>query len=169
MPGSHQLGGEGRASEAQLLAFSSCSKLKAAGLQRASGVPRKAARGLEGALWKSEPLVPGQGRRGQHLGLSGKRGKRATMAAAPAVKHWRTTLERVEKFVSPVYFTDCNLRGRYGPLAHGASLPHPRSTHLSLRGARGRGEALKLQPPPGRRGKVDKYPLVSGLGQVRRV
>uniref|UniRef100_A0A480I1Y1 Alpha-mannosidase 2C1 isoform 3 n=1 Tax=Sus scrofa TaxID=9823 RepID=A0A480I1Y1_PIG len=34
------------------------------------------------------------------------------MAAAPAVKHWRTTLERVEKFVSPVYFTDCNLRGR---------------------------------------------------------
>uniref|UniRef100_A0A8C9PYQ0 alpha-mannosidase n=1 Tax=Spermophilus dauricus TaxID=99837 RepID=A0A8C9PYQ0_SPEDA len=32
--------------------------------------------------------------------------------AAPALKHWRTTLERVEKFVSPVYFTDCNLRGR---------------------------------------------------------
>ncbi|XP_053512866.1 alpha-mannosidase 2C1 isoform X4 [Artibeus jamaicensis] len=34
------------------------------------------------------------------------------MAAAPFLKHWRTTLERVEKFVSPVYFTDCNLRGR---------------------------------------------------------
>ncbi|XP_077905374.1 alpha-mannosidase 2C1 isoform X4 [Ictidomys tridecemlineatus] len=33
--------------------------------------------------------------------------------AAPALKHWRTTLERVEKFVSPVYFTDCNLRGRW--------------------------------------------------------
>uniref|UniRef100_A0AC11CF98 Mannosidase alpha class 2C member 1 n=1 Tax=Ovis aries TaxID=9940 RepID=A0AC11CF98_SHEEP len=33
-------------------------------------------------------------------------------AAAPALKHWRTTLERVEKFVSPLYFTDCNLRGR---------------------------------------------------------
>uniref|UniRef100_A0A8C5LIP8 Alpha-mannosidase 2C1 n=1 Tax=Jaculus jaculus TaxID=51337 RepID=A0A8C5LIP8_JACJA len=32
--------------------------------------------------------------------------------AAPALKHWRTTLERVEKFVSPRYFTDCNLRGR---------------------------------------------------------
>uniref|UniRef100_A0A8D2JPU2 alpha-mannosidase n=1 Tax=Sciurus vulgaris TaxID=55149 RepID=A0A8D2JPU2_SCIVU len=32
--------------------------------------------------------------------------------AAPALKHWRTTLERVEKFVSPLYFTDCNLRGR---------------------------------------------------------
>ncbi|KAK2103419.1 hypothetical protein P7K49_017275 [Saguinus oedipus] len=37
------------------------------------------------------------------------------MAAAPALKHWRTTLERVEKFVSPLYFTDCNLRGRCGP------------------------------------------------------
>uniref|UniRef100_A0A8C0WSN5 Alpha-mannosidase 2C1 n=1 Tax=Castor canadensis TaxID=51338 RepID=A0A8C0WSN5_CASCN len=34
------------------------------------------------------------------------------MAAVPALKHWRTTLERVEKFVSPLYFTDCNLRGR---------------------------------------------------------
>uniref|UniRef100_A0A8C2VKB0 Alpha-mannosidase 2C1 n=1 Tax=Chinchilla lanigera TaxID=34839 RepID=A0A8C2VKB0_CHILA len=34
------------------------------------------------------------------------------MAAVPAVKHWRTALERVEKFVSPLYFTDCNLRGR---------------------------------------------------------
>ncbi|KAM4826308.1 alpha-mannosidase 2C1 [Thomomys bottae] len=37
---------------------------------------------------------------------------RAMAAAAPALKHWRTTLERVEKFVSPLYFTDCNLRGR---------------------------------------------------------
>ncbi|KAL2790871.1 alpha-mannosidase 2C1 isoform 4 [Daubentonia madagascariensis] len=34
------------------------------------------------------------------------------MAGAPTLKHWRTTLERVEKFVSPLYFTDCNLRGR---------------------------------------------------------
>nr|KAF6485784.1 mannosidase alpha class 2C member 1 [Rousettus aegyptiacus] len=34
------------------------------------------------------------------------------MAAAPVLKNWRTTLERVEKFVSPRYFTDCNLRGR---------------------------------------------------------
>ncbi|XP_037689297.1 alpha-mannosidase 2C1 isoform X15 [Choloepus didactylus] len=32
--------------------------------------------------------------------------------ATPVLKHWRTTLERVEKFVSPLYFTDCNLRGR---------------------------------------------------------
>lgn len=37
------------------------------------------------------------------------------MAAAPFLKHWRTTFERVEKFVSPIYFTDCNLRGRCGP------------------------------------------------------
>nr|XP_055133684.1 alpha-mannosidase 2C1 isoform X5 [Symphalangus syndactylus] len=41
------------------------------------------------------------------------------MAAAPALKHWLTTLERVEKFVSPLYFTDCNLRGRL----FGASCP----------------------------------------------
>ncbi|CAH6869583.1 Man2c1 [Phodopus roborovskii] len=34
------------------------------------------------------------------------------MAVAPLLKHWRTTFERVEKFVSPTYFTDCNLRGR---------------------------------------------------------
>ncbi|CAO2634919.1 Alpha-mannosidase 2C1 [Lemmus lemmus] len=34
------------------------------------------------------------------------------MAVAPFLKHWRTTFERVEKFVSPIYFTDCNLRGR---------------------------------------------------------
>lgn len=47
-------------------------------------------------------------------------------AAAPALKHWRTTLERVEKFVSPLYFTDCNLRGRCGPLAQGTRRPHPR-------------------------------------------
>lgn len=37
------------------------------------------------------------------------------MAVAPFLKHWRTTFERVEKFVSPIYFTDCNLRGRCGP------------------------------------------------------
>ena len=28
-------------------------------------------------------------------------------------KHWRATLERVEKFVSDTYFTDVNLRGRF--------------------------------------------------------
>lgn len=42
-------------------------------------------------------------------------GRRIAMAAAPFLKHWRTTFERVEKFVSPIYFTDCNLRGRCGP------------------------------------------------------
>ncbi|XP_038041012.2 alpha-mannosidase 2C1 isoform X1 [Anas platyrhynchos] len=34
------------------------------------------------------------------------------MAAGAMLKHRRTALERVEKFVSAVYFTDCNLRGR---------------------------------------------------------
>lgn len=29
------------------------------------------------------------------------------------LKHRRTALERVEKFVSATYFTDCNLRGRW--------------------------------------------------------
>ena len=28
-------------------------------------------------------------------------------------KHWRATLERIEKFISDTYFTDANLRGRY--------------------------------------------------------
>ncbi|XP_075326037.1 alpha-mannosidase 2C1 isoform X2 [Odontesthes bonariensis] len=33
----------------------------------------------------------------------------------PVLKHRRTLLERAEKFISDVYFTDCNLRGRlYG-------------------------------------------------------
>lgn len=52
---------------------------------------------------------------------SGERTRHAAMAAvvAPAIKHWRTTLERVEKFVSPLYFTDCNLCGRCGPFAQG--------------------------------------------------
>lgn len=27
-------------------------------------------------------------------------------------KHWRATQERVEKFLSDIYFTDANLRGR---------------------------------------------------------
>uniref|UniRef100_A0A8C3VF21 alpha-mannosidase n=1 Tax=Catharus ustulatus TaxID=91951 RepID=A0A8C3VF21_CATUS len=30
-----------------------------------------------------------------------------------AIKHRRTALERVEKFISDTYFTDCNLRGRW--------------------------------------------------------
>ncbi|XP_035191627.1 alpha-mannosidase 2C1 isoform X3 [Oxyura jamaicensis] len=35
------------------------------------------------------------------------------MAAGAMLKHRRTALERVEKFVSAAYFTDCNLRGRW--------------------------------------------------------
>ncbi|XP_016066046.1 PREDICTED: alpha-mannosidase 2C1 isoform X3 [Miniopterus natalensis] len=37
----------------------------------------------------------------------------AAAAPAPVLKHWRTTLERVEKFVLPLYSAhDCNLHGR---------------------------------------------------------
>uniref|UniRef100_A0A8C3JWG3 alpha-mannosidase n=1 Tax=Calidris pygmaea TaxID=425635 RepID=A0A8C3JWG3_9CHAR len=40
-----------------------------------------------------------------------------------ALKHRRTALERVEKFISEVYFTDCNLRGRlFGDRCPAASL-----------------------------------------------
>lgn len=75
-------------------------------------------------------------RAGSAWGLPGRRerSERAAMAAAPALKHWRTTLERVEKFVSPLYFTDCNLRGRCGPLAQGTRQPHPRVSSLPFRG-----------------------------------
>lgn len=62
-----------------------------------------------------EPLVPGGAATRQHQGSSGERSGRIAMAVAPFLKHWRTTFERVEKFVSPIYFTDCNLRGRCGP------------------------------------------------------
>lgn len=41
--------------------------------------------------------------------------------AKPVIlKHRRTALERVEKFISEIYFTDCNLWGRWvcvGPCA----------------------------------------------------
>uniref|UniRef100_A0A8U8C6V9 alpha-mannosidase n=1 Tax=Geospiza parvula TaxID=87175 RepID=A0A8U8C6V9_GEOPR len=40
-----------------------------------------------------------------------------------AIKHRRTALERVEKFLSDTYFTDCNLRGRlFGDRCPAASL-----------------------------------------------
>lgn len=52
---------------------------------------------------------------------------------APTLKHWRTTLERVEKFVSPIYFTDCNLRSRCGPFVQGAG-PHVRAFEPSFAG-----------------------------------
>ena len=36
-----------------------------------------------------------------------------TVCGSVAVqKHWRATLERAEKFISDVNFTDVNLRGR---------------------------------------------------------
>lgn len=35
----------------------------------------------------------------------------------PVFKNKRTLLERAEKFISDVYFTDCNLRGKYGSLS----------------------------------------------------
>lgn len=44
---------------------------------------------------------------------------RGSGVGAAMLKHRRTALERVEKFVSATYFTDCNLRGRWaagGPL-----------------------------------------------------
>ncbi|EGW03783.1 Alpha-mannosidase 2C1 [Cricetulus griseus] len=59
-----------------------------------------------------EPLVLGGAASRQHQGSSQERSGRIAMAVAPFLKHWRTTFERVQKFVSPAYFTDCNLRGR---------------------------------------------------------
>uniref|UniRef100_A0A803V1V9 alpha-mannosidase n=1 Tax=Ficedula albicollis TaxID=59894 RepID=A0A803V1V9_FICAL len=42
-----------------------------------------------------------------------------------AIKHRRTALERVEKFISDTYFTDCNLRGRlFGDRCPPASLSY---------------------------------------------
>ncbi|XP_051053493.1 alpha-mannosidase 2C1 isoform X2 [Phodopus roborovskii] len=59
-----------------------------------------------------EPLFLGCAASRQHQGSSQERSGLIAMAVAPLLKHWRTTFERVEKFVSPTYFTDCNLRGR---------------------------------------------------------
>lgn len=75
-----------------------------------------------------EPLVPSGATSRQHQGSSGEE-RGIAMAAAPFLKHWRTTFERVEKFVSPIYFTDCNLRGRCGP---GPAEPQTTSARFSL-------------------------------------
>lgn len=85
--------------------------------QRASELPVFPGKlpGAEGALESRNVWLPLR----QPREPSGERAGRAAMAVAPALKHWRTTLERVEKFVSPLYFADCNLRGRWGPLALG--------------------------------------------------
>lgn len=37
------------------------------------------------------------------------------MATASIFKNWRTTLERIEKYVSPIYFADANLHSRLYP------------------------------------------------------
>lgn len=118
----------------RLLAFSSLLKVQSSETSQSRWCSKKSCPGLEGTLRTPEPLVPGRGPRRQGLGPSGERRERAAMAAAPALKHWRTTLERVEKFVSPLYFTDCNLRGRCGHLVHGAGRPHPRVSSLPVRG-----------------------------------
>lgn len=72
------------------------------------------------------------------------------------MKNWRTTLERVEKFVSPRYFTDCNLRGRCGPLS-GRRPSRPRASVFLPRGK------PKLPPPRLR----DKVPACCGHGRDR--
>uniref|UniRef100_A0A3B3Z9Y1 Uncharacterized protein n=1 Tax=Periophthalmus magnuspinnatus TaxID=409849 RepID=A0A3B3Z9Y1_9GOBI len=48
-------------------------------------------------------------------------------AAAPVLKNRRTLLERAEKFISDIYFTDCNLRGRL----YGESCPVQLESFLS--------------------------------------
>lgn len=83
-------------------------------------------------LWAA-PAAPGpSGDTGGEWGEEKRRGPAradadAAMAAAPGLKHWRTTLERVEKFISPLYFTDCNLRGRWVPGAGVGAAGGPRS------------------------------------------
>lgn len=86
--------------------------------QRASELPVFPGKlpGAEGALESRNVWLPLR----QPREPSGERAGRAAMAVAPALKHWRTTLERVEKFVSPLYFADCNLRGRWAPWPWGS-------------------------------------------------
>lgn len=145
----------------RLLAFSSLLEVQSSETSQSRRCSKKSCPGLEGALRTPEPLVPGRGPRRQRLGPSGERRKRAAMAAAaaPALKHWRTTLERVEKFVSPLYFTDCNLRGRCGHLVHGAGRPHPRVSSLPAPGG---------NPSFGHLGRGTKCPPRKGLGPRRR-
>jgi len=73
-----------------------------------------------------------------------ERGGRAMMAAP---KDRRTVLERVEKFISDIYFTDCNLRGRWAAGAFPA-VPsgHPRGSG-SRRGGSRCGRACSRVPP----------------------
>lgn len=74
-----------------------------------------------------------------------------------ALKHRRTALERVEKFLSEIYFTDCNLRGRWavGP-------PPPTSIPIS-RPSPGRWQQAGLAAP-----RLGLLPCVSGPQLHRR-
>lgn len=102
------------------------------------------------------------------------------MAAGAMLKHRRTALERVEKFVSAVYFTDCNLRGRCEP-ARGAPggcrgcLPRPlyRAPAVSPQAARrplpARGALLLPEPaaPPLQPGRGAALPARRPRGLLR--
>lgn len=63
--------------------------------------------GVEGAFEARNLWFQAVDRAGSAWGPSGRgeRSERAAMAAAaPALKHWRTTLERVEKFVCAAHY-----------------------------------------------------------------
>uniref|UniRef100_A0A8C8E7J0 Uncharacterized protein n=1 Tax=Otus sunia TaxID=257818 RepID=A0A8C8E7J0_9STRI len=57
-------------------------------------------------------------------------------AAMAAPRHRRTALERVEKFLSETYFSDCNLRGRWAaaPLSGCSSRGAGSSRRTSMSG-----------------------------------
>lgn len=61
-----------------------------------------------------------------------------------ALKHRRTALERVEKFLSETYFTDCNLRGRW---AAGQLAPSPLWAFPGALAAGGEGRAASGPTP----------------------
>ena len=69
------------------------------------------------ALLQTTPLWNGVWREADqtHFRKSAEVGLVCETREAMAVvvqKHWRATQERVEKFLSDIYFTDANLRGR---------------------------------------------------------
>lgn len=67
-----------KASEAQLLAFSSLLKLRSSGASLSRWCSMESCPGLEGAFEAPEPLVPGRGPRRQRLGPSGERREERT-------------------------------------------------------------------------------------------
>ncbi|XP_068208196.1 alpha-mannosidase 2C1-like [Palaemon carinicauda] len=70
----------------------------------------------------------------------------ADIVTASFHKNRRTTLERIEKYISDVYFTDANLRGKLYP----SSKPIEKIWHWAL---------------PGGEGKWEKFPFSSIVGQ----